>query len=83
MRCIFLSILSLSLIQSTSAQKHDNVWTFGYNSIDPHPDFGGTNVTFDDNQVGAELVDRDARFKNMSTTSISNASGELRLDVHL
>ena len=68
-------------VQSNYAQRHDNVWTLGYNSceVGDSTRFGGVNMQFERDTLSADYVCYGIPFQNMSTTSISNASGELRL----
>ncbi len=56
------------------AQKHDYVWTWGYD--DSYPIFGGTNLNFNKSPVDTDYVRRDINFR-WDCASICNEDGKL------
>ena len=56
------------------AQKHDYVWTWGYD--DSYPIWGGTNLNFNKNPVDTDYVKRSLYFE-YNCTSICNKDGKL------
>ncbi|MFZ4544583.1 MAG: hypothetical protein ACOYOA_11070, partial [Saprospiraceae bacterium] len=59
---------------ASAAQKHDYVWTFGYDNH--YPIFGGTNINFNTNPPDTDYVKRNINI-NYDCASISNRDGKL------
>lgn len=73
-----ISIIILYLIYVFSfpltAQKHDYVWTLGYDDF--YPLFGGTNLNFNKNPVDTDYIKRDINI-HWDCSSICNKDGKL------
>lgn len=58
------------------AQKHDNIWLFGYDSNDTYPDFGGSELDFSTTPPGIFQEFRDLNF-NVTNASMCDTAGNL------
>ncbi len=68
-------LLVLLCIGTSNAQRHDNVWLFGYSSS-PDSTFGGSVLEFNEDTINSYYQDRDMNF-SQTNTSMSDTSGNL------
>ncbi|MFM9950378.1 MAG: PKD domain-containing protein [Saprospiraceae bacterium] len=78
MKSLVILTFSCSLFYySLSAQKHDNIWLFGYNASVPNaPGYGGTVIDFSTIPSDIYHEERDM-FLNVTNGSICDSSGSL------
>ncbi len=74
MLAIFFSLIILPI--NATAQKHDYIWTSGYLFSEPDPNFGGTNIDFNEEPPLIYKVDRNMNF-NKTIASICDYEGSL------
>ena len=74
MKKIYLLLSFILFTTICFAQKHDYVWTLGYDGS--YPIWGGINLNFNKNPVDTDYVKRDINFR-WNCTSICNKEGKL------
>lgn len=61
MKKTYILLVALLVAKLCSAQKHDYVWTFGYDGS--YPIWGGSDLNFNKNPVDTDYVKRSINLK--------------------
>jgi len=76
MKKIIILFFFISQICDCLAQKHDNVWLFGYDNNPNDPNFGGTTIDFNFNPSDIYYEYREMNF-GVTNVSICDTAGNL------
>ncbi len=75
MKWIFIALFAIP--QALVAQKHDFTWSCGHQSFTPNLKFGGTNISFKEDIVTQQRVDRDMNLATGFNVTMSDSNGNL------
>lgn len=77
MKKIFLILFLLSPFLVDAQVKHDYNWMFGYAGSDGYPDFGNTQISFNENPLAISKAEGGEMWIYISNATISDQEGNL------